>query len=81
MSFLCVSLRSFLVCMLCWVKDIDRELEEQGSLEDHGHPLVEGWREGDKNAGLVEVSSILIPTFSLFVSMLANRADFAPPWT
>lgn len=72
-ALLCLSLCSALVSMLCRVEHVNRELEEQGSLENDRHFLVKCRWEGNEDAGLVEVSSILIPAFALFVSLLGSR--------
>lgn len=73
-SFFCMSLCSILIRMLCWIKDIDWELQEQSPLQDDRHSLIKSWWEGDEDTGLMQVSSILVPTFTLFVSLLRSRA-------
>lgn len=61
------------ISMLRWIEDINRELQEDSSLQYCRQLLVYLWRERDQNTCSVQVSSVFFPVVVLLISFLCSR--------
>lgn len=75
LPFLCrPSLHFVLIRVLCRIKNIHWKLQEEGPLQEHGHPCVQRRWKGDEYASPLEVSLVLRPMAAFLVSLLRGWA-------